>query len=143
MIGEKVLGPDHPDVGTYLSNLAGLRISQEEWSAAVGLLKRGTGIAIQASKRVSDGQSRKGQTASDAARPSDKLSLLVKAAARLASGDWIPAKAGKGGRRHGEIANLLCQASQHLPSAITHRQVRCLFTRMPDLAASIPLLTPT
>jgi hypothetical protein len=41
VIGEKVLGPDYPDVGTYLSNLAGLRVSQQDWSDAVTLLKRG------------------------------------------------------------------------------------------------------
>ena len=75
----------HPDVGIYLSNLAGLRVSQEDWADAVTLLKRGTDIAIRASKRASDGQARTGQTASDARRPSDKLSLLVKAAARLAA----------------------------------------------------------
>jgi CHAT domain-containing protein len=85
MIGEKVLGQDHPDVGTYLSNLAGLRVSQEKWSDAVMLLKRGAAIAIRASRRASDGQARTGQTASDARAPSDKLSLLVKAAARLAT----------------------------------------------------------
>ena len=37
------------------------------------------------SRRTSDGQARTGQTTSDARRPSDKLSLLVKAAARLAA----------------------------------------------------------
>jgi len=85
VIGEKVLGPDHPDVGIYLSNLGGLRVSQEDWADAVTLLKRATDIGIRASKRASEGQTRTGQTASDARRPSDKLSLFVKAAARLAT----------------------------------------------------------
>ncbi len=80
ILGEKVLGPDHPDVGTYLSNFAGLRVSQEDWSDAVTLLKRGTDIAIRGTRRTSDGQARTAQTASEVRRPSDKLSLLVKAA---------------------------------------------------------------
>src|SRR5262245_35000947 len=83
-IGEKVLGRHHPDVGNYLGNLGGLRVSQEDWSDAVTLLKLATDIAIRGTRRASDTQSRTGQIASEARRPRDKLSLLVKAAARLA-----------------------------------------------------------
>jgi CHAT domain-containing protein len=103
MIGEKVLGPDHPDVGTYLSNLAGLRVSQQDWSDAVTLLKRGAEIVIQASKRSSAGQARTGQIASDAGRPNDKLSLLVKAAGRLATEET---------RREPELAAAMFEIAQ-------------------------------
>src|SRR5215475_6586170 len=82
---EKVLGRDHPDVGNYLSNLGGLRVSQEDWSDAVTLLKLATDIAIRGNRRTSDGQGRTGQIASEVGRPRDKLSLLVKAATRLAA----------------------------------------------------------
>src|SRR5262249_5949525 len=82
---EKVLGRDHPDVGNYLGNLGGLRVSQEEWSDAVSLLKLATDITIRANRRASDAQARTGQIATDVRRPRDKLSLLVKAASRLAA----------------------------------------------------------
>ena len=81
---EKVLGRDHPDVGNYLGNLGGLRVSQEDWPDAVTLLKLATDITIRGTRRASDA-SRTGQIASEVRRPRDKLSLLVKAAARLAA----------------------------------------------------------
>jgi CHAT domain-containing protein/tetratricopeptide (TPR) repeat protein len=103
IIGEKILGPDHPDVGIYLSNFAGLKISQEDWSDAVTMLKRGTDIAIRGTRRTSDGQARTAQTASEARRPSDKLSLLVKAASRLASRQT---------HREPELAGAMFEAAQ-------------------------------
>jgi CHAT domain-containing protein/Tfp pilus assembly protein PilF len=103
ILGEKILGPDHPDVGIYLSNFAGMRISQEDWSDAVMLLKRGTDIAIRGTRRTSDGQARTAQVTSEVRRPSDKISLLVKAASRLAS---------QQANREPELAGAMFEAAQ-------------------------------
>lgn len=108
VLGEKILGPEHPDVGVYLSNFAGLRIAQENWSDAVLMLTRGTNIAIRGSRRRSDGLAPTPQTASETKRPSDKLSLLVKAAWRLAA-----QQAG----REPELAGVMFEAAQWAQSS--------------------------
>src|SRR5262245_42906739 len=102
-IAENVLGRDHPDLGNYLGNLGGLRVSQEDWSDAVSLLKLATDIAIRGTRRTSHAQPRTGQIASEVRRPRDKLSLLVKAAARLA---------GEQAQREPELAGTMFEIAQ-------------------------------
>ena len=82
---EVALGADHPDTGNYLSNLGALRAAQSNWVAAASLLERGAGIATAWSKRTAGGLGRPqtGAAAVEAARPNERLALLVKVLSRV------------------------------------------------------------
>jgi CHAT domain-containing protein/tetratricopeptide (TPR) repeat protein len=84
---DKALGADHPDSGAYLGNLGTLQAVQDNWAAAATLLKRSASIAIAQSKRTGSalGRPPTGAAATEAERPGDKLTLLVKVLARLPS----------------------------------------------------------
>jgi Tetratricopeptide repeat len=43
-IKEKALGPDHPDVGISLDNLASLYFSQRDWARAADYWRKSTGV---------------------------------------------------------------------------------------------------
>jgi tetratricopeptide (TPR) repeat protein len=43
-IAEKALGPDHPDVGNHLNNLAGLLQAKGDYAAAEPLFRRALAI---------------------------------------------------------------------------------------------------
>ena len=85
-IAERTLGPGHPDVGDYLSELGALRALQGNLPDAASLLRRGTNIALARSRRTGDmlGVAQTGYDAGDAARSRQKLILLTKVLGRLA-----------------------------------------------------------
>ena len=44
-------GPDHPDVGTALSNLALLHFEQSDWARAADFWRRSTGVITRRAER--------------------------------------------------------------------------------------------
>ena len=51
---EKALGPDHPDVGTSLNNLAVLYFVQRDWARAADYWRRSTGVIVRRAERGTD-----------------------------------------------------------------------------------------
>src|SRR5262249_5781041 len=85
-IRENALGPDHPDVGVSISNLANLYFSQGDWARAADNWRRSTSMIVRRTQRgtvVGEALTGKGQ--SEAERLSWEFWLLVKAVDRLAS----------------------------------------------------------
>jgi tetratricopeptide (TPR) repeat protein len=84
---EKVLGPDHPDCGTYLGNMGALQAVQGNWTAAAKHLQQSARIAIARHRRMAGatGTVTSGAAAAELDRPGAKLALLVKVLARLSS----------------------------------------------------------
>ena len=83
---ESALGPDHPDVGVILNNLAVFHFAQQDWGKSVTYLRRGTGITVERARGGADaiGRAPTGKVVSEAARDNLAFSVLVKAAHRLA-----------------------------------------------------------
>ena len=50
-IREKALGPDHPDVGTSLNNLAALYFAQRDWARAADYWRRSTALVVRRAER--------------------------------------------------------------------------------------------
>jgi CHAT domain-containing protein len=86
-IREKGLGPDHPDVGESLNNLAGLYFEQEDWARAADFWRRSTSVLTHRAQRgtADVGQALTGKRKDEAERSGERFSGLVKAAHRLAS----------------------------------------------------------
>ncbi|MGI9405779.1 MAG: CHAT domain-containing protein, partial [Hyphomicrobiaceae bacterium] len=82
-IAEKNFGPDHPDVGTGLTNLAGLYYGQGQWDRSLFYLDKGTQVYARRSGRAGSAELA-GQVKNSAQREGLSFKILVKAAYRLA-----------------------------------------------------------
>ena len=83
---ESALGPDHPDVGVILNNLAVFHFAQQEdWGKSVTYLRRGTGITVSARGAGPMPSAGRRPARLSVRRPRQpRVSVLVKAAHRLA-----------------------------------------------------------
>lgn len=84
-IQEKALGPDHPDVGLMLDNLAAMHFAQGDWARAFAFWRRSTGVIVRSAERgtaavskTSVGARKRGLDPN-----SDRFRSLFKAAYRL------------------------------------------------------------
>ena len=85
VVANRALGPEHSDSASYLSNLGALHAAKGEWSRAADLLRRGTSVEVARVRRTAGalGRPPTGALAVEAARPGEKLTLLVKTLARI------------------------------------------------------------
>src|SRR5262249_49139824 len=86
-IREKALGPEHPDVGTSLNNLAALYFVQHNWAPAADFWRRSIAITIRRTQRgaADVGQIRNWKIKSEAEQLSYRFWGLIKTAYRLTS----------------------------------------------------------
>jgi hypothetical protein len=84
---EKALGPNHPDVGQSLNNLAALAFVQREWQRAADYRRRSTSVIVRRAQRGTDdrGQVITGKRKSEAEQLDYRFWGLVKAVHRIAS----------------------------------------------------------
>jgi hypothetical protein len=101
---EKVLGPDHPSVGTSLNNLSGLYFVQQDWTRSADYWRRSTSVIRRAQRGLSDGgAAMTGKGKSEAAQLSYRFFGLVKVTHRLAS---------EGRRPNASLAQEMFQTAQ-------------------------------
>ena len=86
-IAEKTLGPDHPNVGTVLNNLAGLYFVQRDWARAADYWRHSTSVTVRRARRGTDdvGQTLTGKRKSEAEQLNFRFWGLIKTVYRLAS----------------------------------------------------------
>src|SRR5262249_48794606 len=83
---KKALGPDHPDVGTRLNNLAALYYAQRDWASAADYWRGSTSVIVRRTQRGTVvGEAMTGKRKSEAAQSSGQFGGLLKAAHRLAA----------------------------------------------------------
>ena len=82
-------GPDHPDVGQSLNNLAALAMVQHRWTEAADYWRQSTDLLIRRSKRGTEivGTALTGKRMSEAERSSNEFRYLIKVTSRLAEAD--------------------------------------------------------
>jgi tetratricopeptide (TPR) repeat protein len=89
IITEKAQGPDHPDVGNRLNNLAMLYFVQRDWPRAADYWRRSTALLQRRAERgtADVGKAITGKSKSEGERRSFRFGMLIKTAHRLAAQD--------------------------------------------------------
>jgi tetratricopeptide (TPR) repeat protein/CHAT domain-containing protein len=92
VIQEKALGPDHPDVGRMLDNLAALHFAQGDWVRAFEFWRRSTGIFVRFAGRTTAAMSKTsiGTRKRGLDPNTDRFRGLFKAAYRLGGAERGP-----------------------------------------------------